>query len=172
MNLAKLFQTKKSYAQLSALILILQFLIFKFHIFTASDIRRNHDPVLADEILLSTRFSTTFNTIFSTIFEYIKRIGYQYLSEQLLTTKIFLHKSPYTPPSFKIKARVLHRRCFQNLHFLLHFYQFSQWMRYAIFQINTNLLIIQQNINIFTQETLYSSFISKENWRSNNCETI
>ena len=28
-------------------------------------------------------------------------------------------------------------------------------MRCAIFQINTNLLIIERNINIFTQETLY-----------------
>ena len=35
-------------------------------------------------------------------------------------------------------------------------------MRSDIFQINTNLLIIQKNINIFTQETLYSSFIWKK----------
>ena len=35
-------------------------------------------------------------------------------------------------------------------------------MRCAIFQINTNLLITERNINIFTQETLYPSFISKK----------
>ena len=31
---------------------------------------------------------------------------------------------------------------FKNIHFLLRFHWFSQWMRCAIFQINTNLLII------------------------------
>ena len=66
------------------------------------------------QILFSTRFSTTFSTIFSTIFENIKRIVYQYLSKQLLTTKIFLHETTFTPPSFQIKVRILHRRCFQN----------------------------------------------------------
>ena len=33
-------------------------------------------------------------------------------SEQQLATKIFLHKTPYTTPSFPRKVRVLHRRCF------------------------------------------------------------
>ena len=51
---------------------------------------------------------------------------------------------------------------FRNIHILPHFHQFSQWIRCAIFQINTNLLIIQRNINIFTQDTLYLSFISKK----------
>ena len=35
-------------------------------------------------------------------------------------------------------------------------------MRCAIFQINTNLLITERNINIFAQETLYLSFILKK----------
>ena len=35
-------------------------------------------------------------------------------------------------------------------------------MRCAILQINTNLLITEWNINIFTQDTLYPSFISKK----------
>ena len=39
-------------------------------------------------------------------------------------------------------------------------------MKCVIFHINTNLLIIQQNINIFTQETLYPSVTSKRNQRS------
>ena len=38
-------------------------------------------------------------------------------------------------------------------------------MRSAIVQINTDL-IIYQNINNFTQVTLYSFFISKKNWHS------
>ena len=50
----------------------------------------------------------------SSIFENIKRIVYQYHSKQLLTTKMFLHVTAYTPPSFQIKVRVLNRRCFQN----------------------------------------------------------
>ena len=31
-----------------------------------------------------------------------------------------------------------------------------------MFQINTNLLITERNINIFTQDTLYPSLISKK----------
>ena len=43
------------------------------------------------------------------------------------------------------------------------------WFLHAIFQINTNLLITGRNINIFTQEALYPSLISKKKkkiWRS------
>ena len=44
-------------------------------------------------------------------------------------------------------------------------------MRCAMFKLYANILVIHQNINIFTQETLYPSFISKKknnkkNWRS------
>ena len=35
-------------------------------------------------------------------------------------------------------------------------------MRFAMFKIYANILVIHQNINIFTQETLYPSFISKK----------
>ena len=55
---------------------------------------------------------------------------------------------------------------FKNTHFLPHVNYFSQWMRCAIFQIKTNLLVIYQDINIFTKETLYPSIIWKKNWRS------
>ena len=48
---------------------------------------------------------------------------------------------------------------FRNIYFLQHFYQFSQWMRCEIFQINTDILTNQQSINIFTQEALQFSFI-------------
>ena len=43
---------------------------------------------------------------------------------------------------------------FRNMYFLQHFYQFSRWMRCAIFYINTGILTNQKRINIFTQETL------------------
>ena len=65
-----------------------------------------------------------------------------YLSDQLLTTQLIVYKTPYTPPSFQKIFALSIAEAFRNFHFLLHFYQFSQWMRCAIFQINTNLLII------------------------------
>ena len=58
----------------------------------------------------SGRHEILFSTRSSTIFENIKRIVYQYLSEQLLTTKIFLHKTPYKP-LFHQKICAVHRRC-------------------------------------------------------------
>ena len=65
----------------------------------------------------------------------------------------FISKKKFTFPMVKD---------FRNIQFLPHFYQFLQWLRCAIFQININLLVIQQNINIFTQETLYTSFNLKK----------
>ena len=47
---------------------------------------------------------------------------------------------------------------------LLHFY----WVRCAIFQINTDLLTNQQNINIFIEDILYSWFFFKKKWRSSS----
>ena len=44
----------------------------------------------------------------------------------------------------------------------IHFFYFSKWMRCAIFQINTKLLVTYWNINIFTQEILYPSIIWKK----------
>ena len=80
--------------------------------------------------------------------------------------KIFSRKTLYTPPLLLKGFALSVAEYFRNFQFLQHFYYFTQWMRCAIFQINTNLLITERNINIFTQETLYSSFISKKNWRS------
>ena len=54
---------------------------------------------------------------------------------------------------------------FRNIHPLFHFYQFSECMGCAIFQINTNLLKIQRNVSIFTQEILHPFFISEKNSR-------
>ena len=94
------------------------------------------------EILFNTRFSVIFSTILSTIVRKYKKLVYQYLSEQLLTTQLILHKTPYTPPSFKKKIALSMADVFRNIHFLPHFYYLSEWMRRAIFQMNTNLLII------------------------------
>ena len=68
--------------------------------------------------------------------------------------KIFLDRTPYTPPSFQKKIALSIAKSFRNILFLPHFYQFSQWLRCAIFQINTDLLVIYQHLIIFTQETL------------------
>ena len=51
---------------------------------------------------------------------------------------------------------------FRKIHFLTHFCYFPQWMRCAIFQIKSDLLVIYQNINIFTQETWYPSILWKK----------
>ena len=58
----------------------------------------------------------------------------------------------------------LHHRTesYRNIHFLTRFYHFSQWIRCAIFRVNTDLLVKYQNINSSTQETLYLSFILKK----------
>ena len=47
----------------------------------------------------------------------------------------------------------------KNIHFLPHANYFSQWMRWTIFQIYTNLLLIYQNFKIFAQKTLCPSII-------------
>ena len=75
---------------------------------------------------------------------------------------MFLHKAFYTPPSFKKRFALSIAESFRNILFLQHFYQFSQQMRCTIVEINTNLLIIQRNINIFTGGTFYPSFIFKK----------
>ena len=69
--------------------------------------------------------------------------------------KINFTQNTYTPPSFPKKKLLSIADAFRKIHFSPPFYQFSQWMRCAIFQINTNLLITQRNINIFRQETLF-----------------
>ena len=117
--------------------------------------------VKKDEILCSTRFSTTFSTIFENIKISILVPFWATIDHKINFTQNTSHSS------FISKKKLLSvADAFRNTHFLPHFYQFSQWMWCAIFQINTNLLLIQRNVNIFTQETLYPSFISKKNWHS------
>ena len=54
---------------------------------------------------------------------------------------------------FKKKC-ALHFRSFYKQPLFPHFYQFSRRMRCVIFQISTNILLIYEDINIFTQEIL------------------
>ena len=112
-----------------------------------------------NEILFSTRFSTTFSTIFSTIFENIK-IGILVPFWATIFAQDTLNSSFI---SKKIALSIAD--AFRNIHFLPHFYQFSEWIRCTICKINANLLIIYQNINICKQDTLYLFLISKNNWR-------
>ena len=55
-----------------------------------------------------------------------------------------------------------HRTRFRNIQFLPRAQQFTQWMRCVKFKISTYLLVIYQQINIFTRDTLYPSFIPKK----------
>ena len=48
---------------------------------------------------------------------------------------------------------------FRQIDFLLHFCLISERMRCAIFQINADLVKVNEHINTFTQETLQLSFI-------------
>ena len=73
-------------------------------------------------------------------------------SEWLLSKsakEIFLHKTPYTLSLFVFSIT----EDFKTIHFFPHFYLFSQWMKCAIFKINTDLLKIDRHINNITQET-------------------
>ena len=54
---------------------------------------------------------------------------------------------------FKKKC-ALHFRSFYKHPLFPHFYQFSRRIRCVIFQISTNILLIYEDINIFTQEIL------------------
>ena len=91
----------------------------------------------------------------------IFQVNSDFLINHLTKNFYTRHLAPLS--SFQ-KICAVHRRCFQNhplfTNFSSNVYLFSQWKTCAIFQINTKL-IIKQNINFFTQETLYLSFISK-----------
>ena len=54
----------------------------------------------------------------------------------------------------KIKLTLSIAQVFRNIHFLPYDNQFSQCVKCVIFQINTNLLVIYQNIIISTQRLL------------------
>ena len=67
----------------------------------------------------------------------------------------------------KLKTTLSIAESFRNILFSPHFYDsFQQWMRYVILQTKTKLLVIQQNINIFTQEALVLPSFKEKDWRS------
>ena len=78
-----------------------------------------------------------------------------------ISRTILFIKETIHPSFISQKTALSIAKVFRNIHFLLHIYQFSQKARCVIFQTNTDVLISQQNI--FTQETLRVSFISKKN---------
>ena len=71
----------------------------------------------------------------------------------------FLHKTPYTLPLFQTQFGLSIAGAFRNIHLLPHLYEFSRRMRYAIFQISTDLLAIYEH-NFITFLHL------KKSWRS------
>ena len=64
---------------------------------------------------------------------------------------------------FKKNCRFSSQKFFETSTFYHMPTSFSQWKRCAVFQIKIDRLVIYQNLNIFTQETFYPSFISKKN---------
>ena len=79
------------------------------------------------------------------------------------TKEIFYTRHPTPLLHFKQKFAPSVVETIRNNNFLPHFYQLARW---TIFQINTNILVIYHNINIFIQETLYPPVISKNSWCS------
>ena len=108
-------------------------------------------------------FLTHFNYFWQWVRFLIFQINTDFLINQL--TNYFLRKTPYNIPSFLKKVLFSIAETLRNIHFLTHFYYFSKWMRCALFQINTNLLLIYLNIKIFTENTWHLFLISKRNWR-------
>ena len=76
-----------------------------------------HCISLFDEILFSTTFSKTFSTI-------VENVKTQCISTFLNTRHLFLHKRPYTPPSFLKRNVFSIAEDFRNIYILLPFLQF------------------------------------------------
>ena len=105
-------------------------------------------------------FFSTFS-VFITVSE-VCTISNKYWLPNKSATKYFFTEHITPVFHFQKKVALSIAKDFINIHFLRHTYYLSQWMRYSIFQKNTNLLVIYQINDIFTQDTLYPSFISKK----------
>ena len=70
-------------------------------------------------------------------------------------SKIFLHNTPYTPPSFKKKLALSITNVFQNIHFLSHFHYFQKWLGFVILQVNANFLINQLAKYFYTRNLTF-----------------
>ena len=96
----------------------------------------------------------------------IKRIVYQYLSEQLLTTKVFLHRATYTPPLLQ-KNCVLHRRCFQkHLHFTTFLRVFAMDQVCSISNKHQPLNNLAKYQYFYTRDFISFRYFENKNWRS------
>ena len=102
-----------------------------------------------------------FTTFF--LFLIISDILNKYRLSNRPAKKLFLQKTPYTPPSFRKRSGALHYRRFSKHPPIYHFFnQFSRWMKFAIFQINTNLVVIQQNTNFYTRDFMSLVYFEKK----------
>ena len=113
-------------------------------------------------------FYTTFS-LFLTISE-VSNISNKDWLPNRSATKLLLHRTPDTVYSFQWETCALKfvlsiAQVFRNIHLLPHASLFSQWMRCAVFQIYTDLLVTHQNFNIFTQHVIYPSISWEKNWR-------
>ena len=70
----------------------------------------------------------------------IFQVNADFLINQLTEYFCTRHLTPLL--SFKRKCALSIAESLRNIHFLPHFYNFSQWMRCVIFHMNTHLLII------------------------------
>ena len=95
-----------------------------------------------------------------------KKIVFQYLLSNSCPQKYFYTRHLTQLLHFQEKFAFSIADAFRIIYFLLHFYQFLRGMRCDIFHVNTNLLIIQRNVNIFAQETIYPSIVLEKNWSS------
>ena len=86
------------------------------------------------------------------------QVNADFLINQL--TKYFYTRHLTLPPYFTKKFALSIAESFKNIHFLPHFYQFSEWMNCTMFQIKTNFQTGQQNIYYFKQKTLHTIKIS------------
>ena len=71
----------------------------------------------------------------------------------------FLHKGLYIYIYIEKILVLFFANVFRKIHIIPHFHYFQQWVRFAIFQINTKF-VKNQLKSIFTQDNLHLSLIS------------
>ena len=89
----------------------------------------------------------------------IFQINTDFLINQL---KKHFYRRNFTPFFYFKKIVLRISESFRSICFLPHFYWFSYLVRYAIFKVNTNLLINQQIINNISRGNLFPFFILKK----------
>ena len=103
----------------------------------------------------------------------------KYMMKYYFAPDSAVHSAPYSTIDYAIifTQEILHLSLIskkkalfiiRNIYYLPHLYYFSWWMKFAIFQINTDLVIAFQNIKLFTQEPSHHSLTSERNWLSSS----